>query len=55
MSSFPAPALNAGSLLFVLPLLLLAPLAVAGLTLVNAGLGRSRSAAQSVLGSVVLV
>ncbi len=50
-----APTLNAGSPLLLLPLLLLAPLAIAGLTLVNTGLGRSRSAAQSVLGSVVLV
>ena len=35
--------------------LLLAPLALAGLALVNAGLGRSRSAAQALLGSVAIV
>lgn len=35
-------------------LLLLAPLAIAGLALVNTGLGRSRSAAQSLLGCAVI-
>jgi ammonium transporter, Amt family len=35
--------------------LLLAPLAIAGLALVSDGLGRSRSAAQSLLGSLLLV
>ncbi|HVZ83172.1 MAG TPA: hypothetical protein VG893_05810 [Terracidiphilus sp.] len=35
-------------------LLLVAPLAPAGLALINVGLGRSRSAAQSMLGSLVL-
>jgi ammonium transporter, Amt family len=35
--------------------LLLAPLAIAGLALVNSGLGRSRSAAQALLGSVAIV
>ncbi len=35
--------------------LLLAPLALAGLALINAGLGRSRSTAQSLLGSVAIV
>jgi Amt family ammonium transporter len=38
-----------------LALLLLAPLAIAGLALVNAGLGRSRAAAQSLLGSLGIV
>jgi len=38
----------------VLALLLLAPLAIAGVALINTGLGRSRSAAQSLLGSVVI-
>ncbi len=38
-----------------LVLLLLAPLAVAGLALINTGLGRARSAAQSLLGSLVLI
>jgi Amt family ammonium transporter len=36
-------------------LLLLAPLAIAGLALVNSGLGRSRSAAQAMLGSLAIV
>jgi len=36
-------------------MLLLAPLAIAGLALVNTGLGRARSAAQSLLGSLVIV
>jgi Amt family ammonium transporter len=42
---------------FVLTLLMLmiAPLALAGLALVNTGLGRSRSAAQSLLGSLIVV
>ena len=37
-----------------LALLLLAPLAIAGVALLNTGLGRSRSAAQSLLGCVTL-
>ena len=36
-------------------LLMLAPLAIAGLALVNAGLGRSRSAAQALLGSLAVM
>jgi Amt family ammonium transporter len=39
----------------VLVSLLLAPLAIAGVALINTGLGRSRSAAQSLLGSLVIV
>ena len=38
-----------------LALLLLAPLAIAGLALINTGLGRSRAAAQSILGSLCIV
>src|ERR1700740_21109 len=38
-----------------LGLLLVAPLAIAGVALVNNGLGRSRSAAQSLLGSLLMV
>jgi Amt family ammonium transporter len=43
--------------LFVLTLalLLLAPLAIAGVSLINAGLGRSRSAAQALLGNLAIV
>ena len=36
-------------------LLLLAPLAIAGVALINSGLGRSRSAAQSLLGCVAIL
>ena len=39
----------------VLALLLVAPLAIAGLALINTGLGRSRSAAQSLLGNLAIV
>jgi Amt family ammonium transporter len=38
-----------------LVLLLLAPLAIAGAALINAGLGRSRSAAQALLGNLAIV
>ena len=38
-----------------LALLLLASLAIAGVALINAGLGRSRSAAQSMLGSLAMI
>jgi Amt family ammonium transporter len=38
-----------------LALLLLAPLAIAGVSLINAGLGRSRSAAQALLGNLAIV
>jgi ammonium transporter, Amt family len=43
------------SLALALVFLLLAPLSLAGLALINTGLGRSRSAAQSLLGNLVLV
>src|SRR4051812_37812740 len=43
------------SFALMLILLLLAPLAIAGLALVNTGLGRSRSAAQSMLGTMVVI
>jgi Amt family ammonium transporter len=36
-------------------LLLLAPLAIAGVALINSGLGRSRSAAQALLGNVAII
>jgi len=38
-----------------LALLLLAPLAIAGLALINTGLGRCRSAAQALLGNLIIV
>jgi ammonium transporter, Amt family len=43
------------SFALTLVLLLMAPLAIAGLALMNVGLGRSRSAAQSMLGTLVVV
>ena len=51
-SDLPVPGL-APAIAFAL--LLLAPLAIAGLALVNSGLGRSRSAAQALLGSLAIV
>ncbi len=38
-----------------LALLLLAPLAIAGVALINTGLGRSRSAAQALLGNLAII
>jgi len=38
-----------------LSLLLLSPLAIAGVAIINTGLGRSRSAAQSLLGTLVVI
>ena len=49
-----APCLQTAFAL-ALGLLLLAPLALAGVALINTGLGRSRSAAQSLLGSLAMV
>jgi Amt family ammonium transporter len=43
------------SFAMTLVLLLLAPLAIAGVALVNVGLGRSRSAMQSMLGGLVVI
>jgi len=43
------------SFALTLGLLMLAPLAIAGIALVNTGLGRSRSAMQSLLGSLVVI
>lgn len=43
------------SFALTLGLLLLAPMAIAGVALVNAGLGRSRSAVQSMLGSLIVI
>lgn len=46
--------LSENAFALTLDLLFLAPLAIAGVALINAGLGRSRSAAQSLLGSLVM-
>jgi Amt family ammonium transporter len=47
--------LSDAQFVLTLGLLLLAPLAIAGVALLNTGLGRSRSAAQSLLGCVTLM
>ena len=49
------PAITEAAFALALALLLLAPLAIAGVALVNTGLGRSRSAAQSLLGNLAIV
>jgi len=51
----PPPVLPDAAFVLVLVLLALAPLAIAGVALINTGLGRSRSAAQSLLGSLAIV
>jgi hypothetical protein len=52
MAPMPFPE---SSFALTLGLLLLAPLTIAGVALVNTGLGRSRSAMQSLLGSLVVI
>jgi Amt family ammonium transporter len=49
------PAMSDAVFALTLALLLLAPLAIAGVALINAGLGRSRSAAQALLGNLAIV
>jgi len=51
----PPPVLPDATFVLVLVLLALAPLAIAGVAIINTGLGRSRSAAQSLLGSLAIV
>ncbi len=55
MTQPPALPLSEAAFSLTLGLLLVAPLAIVGVALVNTGLGRSRSAAQSLLGSLVIV
>jgi len=50
-----APAMPDAIFALTLALLLLAPLTIAGIALINTGLGRSRSAAQSLLGNLAIV
>ena len=50
-----APVMSEATFALCLVLLLLAPLAIAGVALINTGLGRSRSAAQAILGSLAVV
>jgi Amt family ammonium transporter len=54
-SSSAAPALTEAVFALTLALLFLAPLAIAGIALINTGLGRSRSAAQSLLGNLAIL
>jgi ammonium transporter, Amt family len=50
-----APAMSEAVFALTLALLLICPLAIAGVALINTGLARSRSAAQLLLGSLALV
>ncbi|MGO8758692.1 MAG: ammonium transporter [Terracidiphilus sp.] len=54
MPPAPGAAMSDAAIVLTLVLLLLAPLAIAGVTLINAGLGRARSAAQAMLGNLFL-
>jgi len=54
-ASLALPDLTESAFALGFVLLLLAPLALAGLALINTGLGRSRSAAQALLGSLIVV
>jgi len=49
------PVMSDAVFALTLVLLLLSPMAIAGLALINAGLGRSRSAAQALLGNLAIV
>ncbi len=53
--TLPAQPFSPADFALTLGLLLLAPLAIAGVALINTGLGRSRSAAQSLLGSLAMI
>jgi ammonium transporter, Amt family len=50
-----APAVSDVVFALTLALMLLAPMAIAGVALINTGLGRSRSAAQAMLGNLALI
>ena len=51
----PGPGMSEAAFAFTLVLLFVAPLSIAGVALTNTGLGRSRSAAQSMLGNLAIV
>jgi Amt family ammonium transporter len=55
MNPTPASPLSDASFALCLALLTLAPLAIAGVALINTGLGRCRSAAQALLGNLAMV
>jgi Amt family ammonium transporter len=48
-------AISEGVFVFTLALLMLAPLAIGGVALINTGLGRSKSAAQAMLGNLAIL
>ena len=50
----PASAMPDALFALTFALLLIAPLAIAGVALINTGLGRSRSAAQALLGNLAV-
>jgi Amt family ammonium transporter len=54
-SAAPAYVMSNAAFALTLALLLIAPLAIAGLAFINTGLGRSRSAAQALLGNLAIV
>ena len=53
--ALPIPLMSDAVFALTLALLLLAPLAIAGVAFINTGLGRSRSAAQALLGNLAIV
>src|SRR5579871_3481577 len=55
MNASPVTPVSDALFTLTLALLLVAPLAIAGVALLNTGLGRSRSAAQSLLGCVTMI
>jgi Amt family ammonium transporter len=55
MSPTPVPGLSETTTAFCILLIFLVPLAAAGLAVINAGLGRSRSAAHSMLSSLAIL
>jgi Amt family ammonium transporter len=55
MNTQAAPPVTDAVFALTLVLLLLAPLAIAGVALINTGLGRSRSAAQALLGNLGMI
>src|SRR5262249_41123531 len=55
MNSLPVPVLSESGTLFTMFSILLIPLAIIGIALVNAGLGRSRNAAHMMMSSLCVV
>ena len=55
MTPLPAPALSETAVALCVVFILLVPLAAAGLSLINTGLGRSRSAAHAMLAALCVM